>query len=78
MQRLTDLRETFRVYALCVPCGRMESVDLDGAIGRLGNDSTVSDLRDRVRCRDCGRRTRDVRVVYVGARERPAAFHYGR
>ena len=78
MQRLTDLLASFRVYALCVPCGRMETVDLHQAISRLGADSTVSELRTRVRCRKCGRRTEDVRVVYVGPEDRPATFHYKR
>lgn len=78
MQCLIELCELFRVYAVCVPCGRMEAVDLETAIARLGKTSTVADLRDRVRCRDCGRRTHDLRVVYVGPKERPAAFHYRR
>jgi hypothetical protein len=78
MQQLTDLLESFRVYALCVPCGRMEAVDLDAAVAILGEAGTVMDLRHRVRCRDCGQHTRDIRVVYVGPRERPAAFHYRR
>jgi hypothetical protein len=78
MQRLTDLLESFRVYALCVPCGRMEAVDMATVIAHLGEESTVADIRARVRCRNCGQRTQDVRVVYVGATERPAAFHYRR
>lgn len=78
MQRLTELRERFRVYALCVPCGRMEPVDLGAALAQLGEAGTVADLRERVRCRECGRRTRDVRVVYVGPEHRLAAFHYRR
>lgn len=78
MQPLSDLLEKFRVYALCVPCGRMEPVDLGAVIERLGSAATVADLRRRVRCRGCGQRTRDVRVVYVGPQERPASFHYRR
>jgi len=78
MQRLADLRECFRVYALCVPCGRMEALDLDAALAHLGDDGSVADLRARVRCGQCGARTRDIRIVYVGPRDRPAAFHYRR
>ncbi|HEX7035566.1 MAG TPA: hypothetical protein VF210_07315 [Pseudomonadales bacterium] len=78
MQRLIDLCERFRVYAVCVPCGRMEAVDLESSIARLGEAATVADLRERVRCRGCGRRTHDLRVVYVGPKDRPAAFHYRR
>lgn len=78
MQRLIDLVATFRVYAVCVPCGRMEPVPLAAAAARLGPDATVTDLRERVRCSGCGARTRDVRVVYVGPEDRPATFHYRR
>lgn len=79
MQKLTDLREAFRVYALCIPCGgRMEEVDLEGAISRIGPAGTVADLRDRVRCRRCRRRTRDIRLVYTGPKDRPASFRYRR
>ncbi len=78
MQRLTDLQASFRVYALCVPCGRMEAVDLEAVVAALGGEATVADLRARVRCRGCGRRTRDVRIVYLGSAERPAAFDYRR
>jgi hypothetical protein len=56
----------------------MEAVDMATVIAHLGEDSTVTDIRARVRCRGCGRCTQDVRVVYVGATERPADFHYRR
>lgn len=78
MQRLVDLREGFRVYAVCVPCGRMEPLRLDHAMARLGISATVADLRTRIRCRGCGRRTGDLRVVYVGPEDRPAEFRYRR
>ncbi|MEQ8859954.1 MAG: hypothetical protein RIC56_15025 [Pseudomonadales bacterium] len=78
MQRLTDLVERFKVYALCVPCGRMEPVDLSRAIARLGETATVADLRARVRCQGCRQRSRDVRVVYVGPQDRPTSFRYRR
>jgi hypothetical protein len=78
MQRLVDLTESFRVYALCVPCGRMEPLDLDALVTGQGRLLTVDDVRARVRCRICRRRTHDIRIVYVGREERPAAFHYRR
>lgn len=68
--------ESFRVYAVCAPCARMEPVDLDEVIGRLGRQMTVDDLRARLRCRGCRQRTGDIRIVYVGPKERPASFHY--
>jgi hypothetical protein len=71
MQRLMDLVESFRVYALCVPCGRMEPIDLDALMTHLDHTLTVDDLRARVRCRLCRRRTHDIRIIYVGPKERP-------
>lgn len=78
MERLAELRRAFRIYAVCVPCGRMERVDLDAAVERLGPTASVADLRRRVRCRVCLRRTGDVRLVYVGPEHRPATFRYRR
>jgi hypothetical protein len=78
MQRLADLIDKFRVYALCVPCGRMEALDLAAIDSGGGGAMTVAELRERVRCRGCGQRTRDIRIVYVGPADRPAAFHYRR
>ena len=78
MQKLSDLLESFRVYAVCVPCGRMEAVDLARAAARLGDGATVADLRARVRCGACRAFTHDVRVVYVGPEDRRADFRYRR
>jgi hypothetical protein len=71
MQRLVDLVENFRVYAVCAPCGRMHALDLDALVSNLGRAVTVADVRARVRCRACGRRSHDVRIVYVGPKDRP-------
>lgn len=54
----------------------MEPLDLDAVVSQLGRELTVEDLRARVRCRGCRQRTRDIRIVYVGPKDRPAAFHY--
>jgi hypothetical protein len=70
MQRLVDLIENFRVYAVCVPCGRMHALDLETLVARHGADATVANVRDRVRCRACGRRSHDIRIVYVGPKDR--------
>lgn len=78
LQRLTDLRQSFRVYALCRPCGRMEPVDLDDVVARLGVRATIADLRMRVRCRHCRARSHEIRIIYIGPRDRPADFHYRR
>ncbi|MGA1370323.1 MAG: hypothetical protein ACO3Z6_01860 [Pseudomonadales bacterium] len=78
MQRLAELADRFQVYALCGPCGRMEALDLGAAIERLGPESTVDTLRARLRCRECGTRSHDLRIVYVGPAGRPIVFQYRR
>jgi len=71
MQRLMDLAESFRVYALCGPCGRMVDLDVAALLTRHGHEITVAEVRARVRCGACGCRTRDIRIIYVGPRARP-------
>lgn len=78
MDKLVELRHAFRIYAVCVPCGRMERVDLDFAVKRLGPAAGVEDLRPLLRCRVCLRRSGDLRVIYVGPEHRPATFRYRR
>ncbi|MCP5181505.1 MAG: hypothetical protein H6993_03650 [Pseudomonadales bacterium] len=78
MQPLIDLVASFRLYAVCIPCGRMHALDVPALIRQLGPDACVTDVRLRVRCRRCGLRTRDVRVVYMGAGEEASGFAYRR
>lgn len=78
MQPLSELVDRFAVYALCLPCGRMEALDVAGLLQRLGVDSTLDDLRPRLRCRVCGMRSRELRVVYVGPAGRAIVFQYRR
>jgi ribosomal protein S14 len=76
MQPLVELRAAFRLYAVCIPCGRMELMDLDQLIQHLGTSATVTDVRRRLRCRTCGELRPDVRVVYVGVGRIAAGFSY--
>jgi ribosomal protein L37E len=76
METLADLASHFELYAVCIECGRMERLDLPPMIERLGEAATVADVRARVRCRDCGRRTNDIRIVYVGPCGSARGFHY--
>ena len=76
MQPLVELARSFRIYAVCIPCGRMESLAIENLISQLGGASTVSDVRARLRCRECGERRADVRVIYVGPEQRAAGFRY--
>jgi hypothetical protein len=76
MQRILDLADRFEIYALCPPCGRMEALPCAALINRFGADVTITDLRPRLRCRQCGTRSGEIRVVYVGPEGRPATFRY--
>ncbi|MFM7119949.1 MAG: hypothetical protein ACKOZX_06830 [Gammaproteobacteria bacterium] len=78
MQPLSELVDRFAVYALCLPCGRMEALDVAGLLQRLGASSTLDDLRPRLRCRVCGMRSQELRVVYVGPAGRAIVFQYRR
>jgi hypothetical protein len=78
MQRLSELAGSFEVYALCPPCGRMEALPLTALLDRFGRDVTLSDIRPRLRCRACGERSNELRVVYVGPEGRPVVFQYRR
>lgn len=59
---LSDFPDDFRIYACCGPCNRTEAVDRT----KLPPTMLISELRARVRCRECGRRTNDIRIIYVG------------
>lgn len=78
MLSLTELTACFRLYGVCIPCGRMEPLDLEGLIATLGGEATVTDVRHRLRCRQCGVRRPDLRVVYVGKDALSGSFSYRR
>lgn len=78
MQKLTDLVDCFQVYGLCIPCGRMEPLPLADLIRTRGPDTTLHDLRGRMRCRCCGGHSHDLRVIYVGRDGSAPTFRYRR
>jgi len=78
MQTLKDIAESFLLYAVCADCERMESVPIPELIEQLGGATEVTSIRRRLRCRECGARTGDIRIVYVGPHDRRAIFQYRR
>lgn len=78
MQPLAELIRCFRLYGVCIPCGRMEILDLHALLERLGSEATVTDVRMRLRCRVCGMQRPDIRVVYVGTNALAGTFSYRR
>jgi hypothetical protein len=76
MVTLTDLVARFELHAVCIHCQRMEQIDLPELIRRSPATHTVEEVRQRVRCRRCRKRTRDIRIVYVGTNGNARGFHY--
>jgi ribosomal protein L37E len=76
MQTLSELAAHFELFAVCIDCQRMVRIDLHELLLRLPSTLTVVDLRNRVRCRACGRRSRDIRIVYAGPCGNARGFHY--
>ncbi|MCR9277288.1 MAG: hypothetical protein NXH85_04895 [Pseudomonadaceae bacterium] len=76
MQLLKDLKHRFELYGVCVPCGRMQRLDMATLIEHLGEDADTDAVRQRVRCQSCGERRRDIRIVYAGTCGSAARFEY--
>jgi hypothetical protein len=78
MTTLADLATHFELFAVCGPCRRMVRFDVRQLADTLGGDCTTDAVRARVRCRTCGRRTNDIRIVYAGRCGGARGFHYRR
>ena len=76
MQTLGDITRSFNLYAVCVPCARMELLPVSRLSESLGSQTRLVDVRTRLRCKHCGARTGDMRIVYVGPCRAAAGFHY--
>jgi hypothetical protein len=74
-QTLGHLLLTYRLFAGCPSCRRAAELDLPMLVKRFGADAPIEAVRERVRCRACGKRTNDVRVVRVGGRGRDKERH---
>ncbi|MAR28268.1 hypothetical protein OBB00_07515 [Gammaproteobacteria bacterium] len=78
MQSLSDLADSFHLYAVCETCQRQTKLDLETLIERLGGNTQVHTMRSKLRCRVCHTRTEDLRIVYVGKKDQEAIFQYRR
>jgi hypothetical protein len=54
LQSYLDLADTHWLGMTCVPCGRIQSVSIPGAIRLAGTGATFDALHRRLRCADCG------------------------
>lgn len=78
MQSLSDLIDSFQLYAVCETCQRQTKLDIEKLISTLGPDTQVHKIRSKLKCRACGTRTEDLRIVYVGKKDQRAIFQYHR
>jgi len=78
VQTLKDITASFHLYAVCVTCVRMEQLPVERLSQSLGPDTPLQAVRQRLRCRCCGVRSADMRIVYVGPGRAAAGFHYRR
>ncbi|MBK88424.1 MAG: hypothetical protein CMQ44_06225 [Gammaproteobacteria bacterium] len=78
MHSLNDLLESFHLYAECERCQRSMQLSIEKLIARLGSDFPVANLRPRLRCTDCNVRGQDIRIVFVGPRDKRMVFKYRR
>ncbi len=76
VQILKDLKHRFELYGVCVPCGRMQRLDMAKLIERLGEQADTDAVRQRIRCQACGERRPDIRIVYSGTCGNAARFEY--
>jgi hypothetical protein len=68
--KLSQLVLTHRLYAACVPCRRIVELNVEALIAAYGEAYRLDDLRKRLRCGECDRRTGDVRVARALPRDR--------
>ena len=76
MKTLGDLLERFQLYAVCTDCERMERLPIPMLIEQFGAALSIDEVRRRLRCQGCRKRTGDIRIVYVGEQGKVAGFHY--
>jgi len=67
LQRLghvpADLTRGHRLYGHCAKCGRTKVLDVNQLEQRFGPFFTLDEVRARVRCTKCKRRTNELRLV---------------
>ena len=60
---LADLTRGHRLYGHCAKCGRTKVLDVNQLEQRFGPFFTLDEVRARVRCTKCKRRTNELRLV---------------
>ena len=66
MRTIAEIPLSFKLYAICaVNCARSVEIDHKALMWDQG-DMTLDYFRKKIRCSECGSRTEDIRLVYVG------------
>ena len=60
---LADLTRGHRIYGHCSKCRRTKVLDVNKLEKRFGPFFTLDEVRARVRCTQCKRRTNELRLV---------------
>jgi hypothetical protein len=60
---LADIGRGHRLYGHCSACGRTKLLDVNALERRFGPYCTIDEIRKRVCCTRCKRRTQTLRLV---------------
>jgi hypothetical protein len=65
LETLADLGDRFAVHVFCSPCGRSTALGSAHLVAVYGPSFTLDELRRRLTCSKCGKRSREIRIVYT-------------
>lgn len=63
---LGDLDGAYQLHGVCCACRSMRQIDLAMLLDRLGAAFRIGQVRHRLRCRDCGGRECEIRLIWTG------------
>ena len=64
---IADLGDSHVIYAFCTACRRDTQLETPRLAAVYGPRLLISELRERLTCRKCGGRSREIRIVYSRA-----------
>ena len=63
LDTLADLGDRHVIWAFCNACDRSTRLSTHQLVAVYGADFTISELKGRLSCRNCGDRPREIRIV---------------
>ena len=67
LETLGDLGDAHVIYAFCTTCRRDAQLEIPRLTAVYGARLRIRELRERLTCRKCGARSREIRIVYAAA-----------